>query len=503
MRLALAIVACLTITVHSHGIKNTPLSITGKQQRNQPDNSLVAIKTQKSGVMLKQRSDGLASTIAHVSNFFAKHGGWATIFGGMISHLIFGTLYCWGNFLSYAPPTMRFFDGVDRKGSPDALYVFPLTLVAQCFAMPLGTILANQLGPRQTMLLGCSIVVAGVFLASYATTLATFIFFYSIVFGTGVGLGYTSAMIAGWKWMPKSKGLVSGSILTGFGAGGFIFNYIGTSLANPNNLNPINGKFPVEVYQNFPKMLRTLACMYMGMALIGSIFITEPQIALSSSPSFSPDPESKKNKIETSSEPQGLSVAEALKTPQFWLMWFMIATSASAGLNVASVYKQFAAVSPALAGDTFQSLVGGLGALFNGLGRIFWGSLSDKIGFKQSFAILTLIQALIHAYYPAAANSKMTFTLFTCLCYFFLAGNFALMPPSIQRIFGPKNGALIYGIIYSAFGAASVGSLYINKHLTASLGFDGVFRVLSLFSIVATLLTSQLVPLKNYSGSSI
>jgi hypothetical protein len=77
------------------------------------------------------------------------------------------------------------------------------------------------------------------------------------------------------------------------------------------------------------------------------------------------------------------------------------------------------------------------------------------------------------------------------------------MPPSIQRIYGPKNGALIYGIIYSAFGFASIGSLFMNKHLSASLGLDGVFRVLSVFSIIAAVLTSQLVPVTKWAGSQV
>ena len=77
------------------------------------------------------------------------------------------------------------------------------------------------------------------------------------------------------------------------------------------------------------------------------------------------------------------------------------------------------------------------------------------------------------------------------------------MPPSVQRLFGPKNGSLIYGIVYSAFGAASIGALFMNKHLTESLGFEGVFRILSLFSIVATILASQLVPLKSFKESAI
>jgi len=101
-----------------------------------------------------------------VASLLEKHGGWSCIVGGIISHLIFGTLYCWSNFQSYAPPHLKFFDGKDRMGSPDSMLVFPLTLVAQCFAMPFGTMVVKQIGSRATMLLGVAIVASGVFFAS-------------------------------------------------------------------------------------------------------------------------------------------------------------------------------------------------------------------------------------------------------------------------------------------------------------------------------------------------
>ena len=85
----------------------------------------------------------------------------------------------------------------------------------------------------------------------------------------------------------------------------------------------------------------------------------------------------------------------------------MIFSSASAGLNVASMYKQFASGAPELKGDAFQSLVGGMGALFNGGGRLFWGSLSDKLGFKNSFTVLTIAQAVVQLLYPFSAKSKV------------------------------------------------------------------------------------------------
>ena len=66
----------------------------------------------------------------------------------------------------------------------------------------------------------------GVFLASYAPNLATFMFCYSFLFGTGIGLAYTAPMVNGWRWFPDRKGMVSGAVVAGFGAGGFVFNQV-------------------------------------------------------------------------------------------------------------------------------------------------------------------------------------------------------------------------------------------------------------------------------------
>jgi hypothetical protein len=97
------------------------------------------------------------------------------------------------------------------------------------------------------------------------------VLFYSFLFGIGIGTAYTAPMVAGegcalgrsvvaassdirgpvgcagWKWFPNSKGLVTGAVLTGFGAGGFFFNLIGTKLINPDNLKAVKGVFPNQV----------------------------------------------------------------------------------------------------------------------------------------------------------------------------------------------------------------------------------------------------------------
>lgn len=345
-----------------------------------------------------------ASTNSVVNKKAETLRGVLCVVGGALCHLALGTLYCWANFMSYSPEKLRFFDGKSHPGkTADAMLVIPLTMMAQAIALPFGPTIVSKIGASRTLLLGCWIMALSVYLASYAQSLSVFLALYSFVFGAGIGIAYTAPMLAGYKWLPQSKGLVSGGVLAGFGMGGFFFNLIGTKLVNPKGLNPVAGKFPSEVYAGFGPMLRKLAVIYAALTLVGSLLVTEPK----PTPVVKSTTSSKGAKV--AAGPDGVEVTEALKSNQFYLLWLMILSSASAGLNVASAYKQFAGVSPVLAGDSFQALVGGLGALFNGCGRLFWGGLSDKIGFKNSFVILTVVQTALQFLYPYSGASKVIY----------------------------------------------------------------------------------------------
>ncbi len=157
-----------------------------------------------------QLAQALVADSSHQNKAVGSWRGPACVLGGAMAHLTLGTLYCWGNFLSYAPSYLRYFDGMEHIGSqPDAIYVLPLTILAQALAMPFGPSLVKVLGASGTMLLGSWIAALAVYLASYQVTLQKFILFYSLMFGAGAGLAYTAPMAAGWKWLPNSKGNIS------------------------------------------------------------------------------------------------------------------------------------------------------------------------------------------------------------------------------------------------------------------------------------------------------
>ena len=136
----------------------------------------------------------------------SSRAGALAVLGGALAHICFGSFYCWGNFLSYAPDSIKYFDGVGGAGKqPDAVMVLPLTILAICCTMPLGPRLVQKIGAAKTTLIGAWTMILGVYFSSFQQKLLNFMLFKSMIFGFGVGLAYTAPMTAGWKWLPESK----------------------------------------------------------------------------------------------------------------------------------------------------------------------------------------------------------------------------------------------------------------------------------------------------------
>jgi MFS transporter, OFA family, oxalate/formate antiporter len=107
--------------------------------------------------------------------------------------------------------------------------------------------------------------------------------------------------------------------------------------------------------------------------------------------------------------------------------------------------------------------VAAAGAIANAFGRIIWGWLSDKMTFRWAFIVLTVSQAIVHTVYPYCAVSKATFMVAHMLVHILLAGNFAIFPSATVKLFGARKGTTIYGLIFSAYGIASLGGILISK----------------------------------------
>jgi hypothetical protein len=124
-------------------------------------------------------------------------------------------------------------------------------------------------------------------------------------------------------------------------------------------------------------------------------------------------------------------------------------------------------------------MVGGLAALGNGVGRVFWGKMADKVDFFKGYATTTLLQILLLLLLPLAASSRLAFSSAVCATIFCLGGNISMFASVNAKFFGVCNAGEIYSVLFSAFALAVIGGSQLTKSLLVKIGWSGIFRLMA------------------------
>ena len=209
-------------------------------------------------------------------------------------------------------------------------------------------------------------------------------FGYGVVGGIGLGIGYISPVSTLIKWFPDRPGMATGMAIMGFGGGAFIASPLSVWLM---------GKFTtpthVGVAETFIVMGIDLFLLHDGRR-VGSCACRRR--------AGSPRAMSRRRSRRSSSPPTTSIVYEALKTPQFWLIWWVLCLNVTAGIGVlgqASAMSQemFPGHVTAVAAAGFVGLM----SLFNMAGRFFWASTSDLIGRKNTYFCFFVLGTVLYA----------------------------------------------------------------------------------------------------------
>jgi MFS family permease len=297
-----------------------------------------------------------------------------------------------------------------------------------------------------------------------------------VVGGIGLGLGYISPVSTLVKWFPDRRGMATGMAIMGFGGGAMI----GAPLANLL-LNHFKTPTDVGVWQTFLAM----AAIYFVFMMIGAFRYRLPPAG------WRPEdwtPPSETNSMMTQHQ---VHLKDAHKTPQFWLIWWVLCLNVSAGIGVigmASPMLQeiFAGKligHPELAFnalDTSQKVAiagiaagfAGLLSLFNIGGRFFWASLSDYIGRKKTYYTFFILGIVCYLLMPWSANagSKLVFVSAVCIILSMYGGGFATVPAYLADMFGTQFVGAIHGRLLTAWSTAGIiGPVVVNYIREAQL----------------------------------
>ncbi|HBS60990.1 MAG TPA: MFS transporter, partial [Firmicutes bacterium] len=170
----------------------------------------------------------------------------------------------------------------------------------------------------------------------------------------------------------------------------------------------------------------------------------------------------------------GMTLGEAVKSKYFYLLWAMLFINVTAGMAIISQASPMAqelmsAGMSAAEKAAKAGLILGIFSIFNGIGRLFWASLSDKIGRRTVFTILFASQAVV--FYLLATTTNLTmFIIYCCYIYLCLGGGFATMPAYAADIYGTKFVGRIYGWKLTAWSAAGVVGPMLFAQIRQSSG---------------------------------
>jgi MFS family permease len=291
---------------------------------------------------------------------------------------------------------------------------------------------------------------------------------YGFIGGIGLGIGYISPVSTLIKWFPDRPGLATGMAIMGFGGGAMIASPLSAKLLGiyDDSFDTATG---IASGSAVAKLFVTLGVVYLVLMLFGAWLIRVP------ADGWKPagfDPSTVKSKALVTTD--NVSAANAIRTPQFWLLWIVLFCNVTAGIGI---LEQAAPMIQDFFRDGEKSTVAaasaagfvGLLSLFNLSGRFVWSSTSDLVGRKNIYIGYLGLGILLYGFLAfQGSSSTILFALVAGVIISFYGGGFATAPAYLRDLFGTYQVGAIHGRLLTAWAAAGVaGPLIVNGFLDA------------------------------------
>jgi MFS transporter, OFA family, oxalate/formate antiporter len=344
---------------------------------------------------------------------------------------------------------------------------FTIFVLIETWLIPVEGYLVDRFGPRWVVLAGGLLVGLAWVLNANADSL-TLLYVGAALGGIGTGCVYGTCVGNALKWFPGRRGLAAGITAAGFGAGAAI------------TIGPISAMINTAGYER--------AFLEFGIIQGGLVFVMGWLLLL-------PPAQLANARVKPNQTGRGFTPLEVLRSPVFYVLYLMFVLIASGGLTMAASMAPIAKdmkidkVPVELLGFAMPALVFALSLnrIFDGIGRPFFGWLSDQIGREYTMALAFFIGAAALFTLSQSGSNPVIFVLVTAL-YFGVYGEiFSLFPATQGDTFGSKYASANAGMLYTAKGAGAL-LVPVAARIAETHGWGPVFSLAMTFNIVAGLM---------------
>lgn len=364
-----------------------------------------------------------------------------------------------------------FVSPIDAKyhwGRPEIQVAFTLFVLIETWLIPVETYFVDRYGPRWVVVGGGILITIAWVLNSVASSLSM-LYAGAVLGGIGTGCVYGTCVGNALKWFPGRRGLAAGCTAAGFGAGAAL------------TIVPISNMIKTAGYEQaflFFGILQGVIVLIMA----GAMRRAPAQIAAGA-------------KARVNQSARDYSPGEVLRTPVFWVLYLMFVLIASGGLTFAASIAPYSkdlkidAVPVALLGFVLPAMTFAisLDRIFDGVGRPFFGWVSDHIGREHTMCIAFGMGAVALFVWSRYGTNPVVFVLASAL-YFGVYGEiFSLFPATQGDTFGSRFAATNAGMLYTAKGTAALVVPFASA-LALSRGWPTVFTLAITFNVIAALL---------------
>jgi MFS family permease len=328
---------------------------------------------------------------------------------------------------------------------PEVGWIYSLALIVLGLSAAFLGKWVERSGPRKTMVVSACCFCGGLVVASFGVGLHSLPVIYGgygLLGGVGLGLGYIAPVSTLVKWFPDRPGMATGMAIMGFGGGALVGAPFGVELM---------GHFKSATSVGVRESFLVMAACYFVMMCFGALIVRVPAA------DWRPQGFVPGQKPRALVATRQVLADEAVKTPQFWLLWAVLCLNVTAGIGIlgqaALMCQDMFGVSVAVAAG-----FAGLLSIFNMGGRFLWSSASDFTGRKAIYAIYFLLGCALYLLIPVTQShgSVALFVVVTAVVISMYGGGFATIPAYLRDLFGTTQVGAIHGRLITAWSMAAV-----------------------------------------------